>query len=109
LNCRDLNFLIDSLISNNKIIFGYGASAKSTTFIHQFKLLNNVIKYIIDDSYLKQNLFTPGSNIKIVSFDILAVEKCDYVLILSWNFVDDILFKINGLRIIIPFPNLTII
>jgi dTDP-4-dehydrorhamnose reductase/SAM-dependent methyltransferase len=113
-NSRDLNCIINSFINNNKIIFGYGASAKSTTFIHQFKLSNKVIKYIIDDSYLKQNLFTPGTNIPIVSSDILNYEKCDYLLILSWNFLDDILLKIDkyrkcGLRVIVPFPNISII
>lgn len=113
LNNRDFNYIISSLINEGKIIYGYGASAKSTTFIHQYNLSNNQIKYIIDDSYLKQNLFTPGSNIPITSIDILNREKCDYLIILSWNFVDDILLKIKtyrdkGLRIIVPFPNITI-
>ena len=114
LNSRDLNYLLRSLINEGKTIFGYGASAKSTTFTHQFNLSNNIIKYIIDDSYLKQNLFTPGYNIPIVSIDILNTEKCDYLIILSWNFLDDILVKIDqyrkaGLRVIIPFPNICII
>jgi hypothetical protein len=113
LNNRDFNYIISSLINEGKIIYGYGASAKSTTFIHQYNLSNNQIKYIIDDSYLKQNLFTPGSNIPITSIDILNREKCDYLIILSWNFIDDILLKIKtyrdkGLRIIVPFPNITI-
>ena len=114
MNSRDLNYLLRSLINEGKTIFGYGASAKSTTFTHQFNLSNNIIKYIIDDSYLKQNLFTPGYNIPIVSIDILNTEKCDYLIILSWNFLDDILVKIDqyrkaGLRVIIPFPNICII
>lgn len=114
LNSIDLKYIIDSLINEGKIIFGYGASAKSTTFMHQFKLSNNLIKYIIDDSCLKQNLYTPGYNIPIVSIDILNKEKCDYLIILSWNFLDDILLKIDeyrksGLRVIVPFPNIQII
>lgn len=113
-NSVNLNIILNSLIDQNKIIFGYGASAKSTTFIHQFKLSNDIIKYIIDDSYLKQNLYTPGTNIPIVPISILDNEKCDYILILSWNFLDDILLKIDkyrkcGLRVIIPFPTINII
>jgi SAM-dependent methyltransferase len=113
-NSRDLNCILNSLNNQNKIIFGYGASAKSTTFIHQCKLSNKLIKYIIDDSYLKQHLFTPGTNIPIVSIDILNNEKCDYLLILSWNFLDNILLKIDkyrkcGLRVIVPFPDIKII
>lgn len=113
-NSRDLNCILKYLNDQTKIIFGYGASAKSTTFLHQFKISNKQIKYIIDDSYLKQNLFTPGTNIPIVSSDILNIEKCDYLLILSWNFLDDILLKIDkyrkcGLRVIVPFPDINII
>lgn len=113
-NSRDLQYILTSFINQGKTIFGYGASAKSTTFMHQFKLSNNVIKYIIDDSYLKQNLYSPGYNIPIVSIDILNKEKCDYLIILSWNFLDDILLKVDeyrkrGLRIIVPFPHIQII
>jgi hypothetical protein len=113
-NSISLNCILTRFNNENKIIFGYGASAKSTTFIHQFKLSNKIIKYIIDDSHLKQNLFTPGTNIPIVSIDILNTEKCDYILILSWNFLDDILLKIDkyrksGLHVIVPFPNINII
>ena len=113
-NSIDLNIILNNLINSNKIIFGYGASAKSTTFIHQFKLSNNIIKYIIDDSHLKQNLYTPNTNIPIVSIDILDYEKCDYIIILSWNFIDDILLKIDkyrkcGLQVIVPFPDINII
>ncbi len=63
---------------------------------------------------VKQNLYSPGYNIPIVSIDILNKEKCDYLIILSWNFLDDILLKIDeyrkrGLRIIVPFPHIQII
>lgn len=113
-NSKDLNYFINSLINDKKNIFGYGASAKSTTFIHQFKLSNKTIKYIIDDSPMKQYLFTPGENIPIMPIDILDKEKCDYLIILSWNFLDAILLKVDkyrekGLRIIIPFPSIQII
>jgi dTDP-4-dehydrorhamnose reductase len=114
LNSRDLQYILTSFINQGKTIFGYGASAKSTTFTHQFKLSNSLIKYIIDDSYLKQNLYSPGYNIPIVSIDILNKEKCDYLIILSWNFLDDILVKVDeyrkrGLRVIVPFPHIQII
>jgi hypothetical protein len=39
---KDLNYLLDSLIKENKTIIGYGASAKSTTFMHQFNLSNKI-------------------------------------------------------------------
>jgi len=111
---KDINYILNSLVTYGKKIAGYGASAKSTTFLHQFKLSNKLFEFIIDDNIFKQNLYSPGLNIPIKSFDILNVEKVDYIIILSWNFVNEIIDKLepyrqNGLRIIIPFPEIKII
>ena len=113
-NGRDINYLLNSFVPYGKKIVGYGASAKSTTFLYQFKLSCHTINYIIDDSIYKQNFYTPGLHIPIKSSNMLDVDKIDYILILSWNFTDEILLKLdkyrkNGLRIIIPFPEIKII
>jgi dTDP-4-dehydrorhamnose reductase len=110
----DLNYFINTLKNNGKKIAGYGASAKSTTFLYQYKINQNTIDYIIDDSIFKQNLYSPGLHIPIKPYSYIDVLKVDYILILSWNFADDIIKKLenyidNGLRIIIPFPNIKII
>jgi hypothetical protein len=111
---KDINYLLNSLVTYGKKIAGYGASAKSTTFLHQFKLSNKLFKFIIDDNIYKNNLYSPGLHIPIKSFEILNIENIDYILILSWNFVNEIIEKLepyrkNGLRIIIPFPEIRII
>jgi len=113
-NGKDINYILDGLIRNNKIIVGYGAPAKLTTFMHQYKLTNSNIKYIIDDNPLKNNLYTPGLHIQIKPISIFKTEKIDYIIIFSWNFADEIIKKLetyrnNGLRIIIPFPEIKII
>jgi dTDP-4-dehydrorhamnose reductase/SAM-dependent methyltransferase len=115
INCgKDINYILNSFILNGKKIIGYGASAKSTTFLHQFKLSHYLIKYIIDDNIYKQNMFTPGLHIPITSINILDTENFDYIIILSCNFVDEIIkrlekYRNKGLRIIIPFPEIKII
>jgi hypothetical protein len=106
--------MFNSFISSGKKIAGYGASAKSTTFLYQYKLSNKTIEYIIDDSVYKQDFFSPGLHIPIKSIDQLEICRVDYIVILSWNFTDDIVKKLepyrkNGLRIIIPFPEIKII
>jgi dTDP-4-dehydrorhamnose reductase len=111
---KDINYILNSLYSYGKKIAGYGASAKSTTFLHQFKLSGKLFDFIIDDSIYKQNYYSPGLHIPIKPFDILETEKIDYILILSWNFADDLIKKLepyieNGIRIIIPFPQIKII
>jgi hypothetical protein len=97
-----------------KKIAGYGASAKSTTFLYQYRLNNKLIDYVIDDSIYKQNFYSPGLHIPIKSINQLDICRVDYIIILSWNFTDEIVKKLEpyrkcGLRIIIPFPEIRII
>jgi dTDP-4-dehydrorhamnose reductase len=111
---NDINFILNSLIKGGKKIAGYGASAKSTTFLHQFKLSRDIFEFIIDDNIYKQQFYSPGLHIPIRSFDILQIEKIDYIIILSWNFVNELIEKLepyrkNGTRIIIPFPEIKFI
>jgi dTDP-4-dehydrorhamnose reductase len=110
---KDINNILNSFISYGKTIVGYGASAKSTTFLHQYKLSNKTIKYIIDDNIYKQNYYTPGLHIPIKASNMLDIDKIDYIIILSWNFTDEIVkkldkYRMNGLRIIVPFPEIRI-
>jgi len=110
----DLNYILNGFKSHGKTIVGYGASAKSTTFLYQFKLTNKIIKYIIDDNIYKQDYFTPGLHIPIKSSNILKIDHVDYIIILSWNFTEEILSKLEeyrkfGVRIIVPFPEIKII
>jgi dTDP-4-dehydrorhamnose reductase len=111
---NDINYLLNSLITYGKRIAGYGASAKSTTFLYEYRLNNKLIDYIVDDSIFKQDFYSPGLHIPIKSSNYLSIQKVDYIIILSWNFTADIIEKLesyrnNGLRIIIPFPEIKII
>lgn len=110
----DINLILNGLTSYGKKIVGYGASAKSTTFLYQYKLTNKHIHYIIDDNIYKQNYYSPGLNIPIKSSHILNLDTIHYIIILSWNFTEEILKKLepyrkNGIRIIIPFPEIKFI
>ena len=70
-----------------------------------------MISRIIDKNKLKRNKFTPGSSIKIVSFDdeIKNISKYDLVVILAWNFKKEIIedLKINKFKgkFLLPLPN----
>jgi dTDP-4-dehydrorhamnose reductase len=112
--CNDINCIINSFVNSGKKLAGYGASAKSTTLLYQLRILNHTLQYIVDDNVYKQNMFSPGLNIPIKPPEILSIEKVDYIIILSCNFVEEIVSKLElyrnaGLRIIIPFPELRII
>jgi len=113
-NIKDIKLIISSLYNAGNKIAGYGASAKSTTFLHQILTTPEYITYIIDDNIYKQNLYSPGFHIPIKPLNILDLEHIDYVIILSCNFASQLIEKLEpyrqkGLRIIIPFPEISII
>ena len=89
------NFL--SLIAEYKNIIGFGSSARSSTFLNFAKIDNKIIKFIVDSNQLKQNRYTAGTNIKIIDPNDVEWSKHEVVIILAWNFYDEILnFLINN-------------
>ena len=111
---KEITTIIDKNITKkNKILVGYGAPAKVTTFSYVFNLGTKSIRHIVDDNPLKQKKYTPGKNIKIISFEELKKINFDYIIILAWNFAPSIIKKIRqsikkSFKIIVPFPKATI-
>ena len=106
--------MLRSLKSKGKTIVGYGAPAKSTTLMYHFDIGPKILSYIVDDSKWKQDLYTPGMHIPIVSKNYLKENKPDYILILAWNFASSIIknnsdFHNKGGKFIIPLPRLEVI
>ncbi len=79
---------------NNKII-GYGSPAKATTALNFFGI-SNEIDCIVEDNKFKHGKYLPGMKIPIVSKDKIK-SKSDCVLVLAWNFFDEIKKKNIGL------------
>ena len=85
------NDVIKNLTNNNKI-FGYGASARSSTLLNFCDLNNSKINFIIDQNPLKHNLYTPGTNIPIYSFKKAKNKiKGMKMVLLAWNFKNEII------------------
>lgn len=93
----------------NKTIIGFGASARSSTYLNFCGINHRQIKKIIDNNPIKQGKFTPGSSIPIVSFDDGLKMKPDLIFILAWSFKDEIIqkCKLCGYRgkFLVAFPN----
>ena len=108
-----LRKLLSSLISNKKIIHGYGASTKGNVLLLYFGLNQKHIKYIADRNPKKFNHYTPGTKIKIISEKKSRKLAPDYYLVLPWHFKKEILKREkkvikNGSKFIFPLPNITI-
>ena len=93
-----------------KRVVGYGAPAKACTLSHHFGLDASAVHAIVDDNPLKQGKFLPGKGIPILHPSALD-EESDYLLILAWNYADDIMrkpvctaFRERGGKFIVPFP-----
>lgn len=101
--------LLNSLKKKHKKIIGYGAPAKGNTLLNYFGIDNRFLEFIVDDSPLKQNLYTPGTHIMIKNPKMLENYSFDYILLLAWNFADSIVknysyLKRKGVKFIKPVP-----
>lgn len=85
---NNVNRNITNLKSNKQTIVGYGSPAKATTALN-FYNISKEIEFIIEDNFLKQEKFLPGVKIPIKSKKFLK-QKPDYLLVLAWNFFEDI-------------------
>ena len=105
--------LLDELKESGARIAGYGAAAKACTLMAYMGIGANYLDYIVDKSRFKQGLFFAGNRLPIHSPEYLLDDAPDYVLLLSWNFADEILkeqeeFRRRGGKCVIPIPELAL-
>ena len=112
-NCKvQLQRILKDFDKKNYNIAGYGAAAKTTTLLNYFNLnKNKTIKFIFDDNKLKQGLYLPGTQIKILDPRYLFRENLDILIIFAWNYSDIIIKNIKkklkkkkSLKFLVPFP-----
>ena len=105
---------LEALRAQGKRVAGYGAPAKGNTLLSFLELDSRSIEYIADRSPLKQGRYTPGRHIPVVAPERLLEDQPDYVLLLAWNFLDEILeqqaaYRQRGGRFIVPVPEVTVV
>ena len=106
--------LLGDLKSKGKSIAVYGASAKGCTLLSYFGIGAETLDFVVDRSQVKQGLYTPGTHLPIRPPEKLLEDAPDYVLLLTWNFADEILeqqaeYRRRGGRFVIPIPELSIV
>ena len=111
---RELVALLSKIKSEGCSIAGYGAPAKGNTLLNYFGIGSDLIDYVVDRAPAKQGMLTPGAQLEVFPVEKLLSDQPDYVLILAWNFADEIVsqqeeyFRRGG-RFIIPLPRLQIL
>jgi SAM-dependent methyltransferase len=110
----ELYALLKKLKSEGKRIAAFGAPAKATTLMLHFGIGPEFVDFIVDDSPLKQGLYSPAFHIPVVPSAEIYNRKPDYLVILAWNFAEPIMakhtkFRENGGHFIIPVPAVQVV
>ncbi|WP_375544208.1 methyltransferase domain-containing protein [Leisingera caerulea] len=106
--------LVGTLKADGKRIAAYGAAAKGTIMLNFLNLNDRAIEYAVDKNIHKQGKYMPGVRIRIDEPEKLMQDKPDYVMILPWNFRDEIIrqqraFLEAGGKFVVPIPDLEIV
>lgn len=109
-NRRELRLLLEQLHGRGKTIAGYGAPAKGNTLLNYCGIDSALLPFTVDRNPLKIGTLTPGMHIPVLPVDALMERRPDYVLILAWNFADEIVeqqraYREQGGRFIVPIPS----
>jgi hypothetical protein len=106
--------LLTDLHGKGKRLAAYGAAAKGSTLLNCFGIGRDLLEYVVDRSPHKQGRYMPGVHLPIDGPARLLRDRPDFVLLLTWNFADEILeqqaeFRQAGGRFIIPVPQVEIV
>jgi SAM-dependent methyltransferase len=92
-----------------KRLIGYGASARSSTMLNFCGIDRHYLDLLADRSPLKHDRYTPGTDVLIADPKVAFAGRPDTVLLLAWNFQEEILGQIKAEQgwtgeVIVPLP-----
>jgi SAM-dependent methyltransferase len=105
-----LRDLLRSLKAEGKRIAGYGAAAKGAILLNSTGIGADIVDFVVDRNVHKQGKLMPGLRIPIHDPSRLLEARPDYLLLLAWNFKDEIMrqqetYRRQGGRFIVPIPS----
>jgi SAM-dependent methyltransferase len=106
---RRLRDMLMAFKKQEKRLAAYGAAAKGSTLLNSLEIEPTLLDFVVDRSPYKQGRYLPGMRLPIYAPDRLVQAMPDYVLLLTWNFADEIIrqqaeYQRRGGRFIIPIP-----
>jgi SAM-dependent methyltransferase len=107
---RSLTELLRSLKSNGMRIAGYAAAAKGAILLNSSGIDGQLLDYVVDRNCHKHGKYMPGVHLPIYDTTRLLESPIpDYVLVLAWNFKDEVMrqqseYRSRGGQFIVPIP-----
>ena len=110
----NLNSVIKKIEKKGQTIHGYAASTKGNVLLQHYNIKSDNIEFISGRNPRKKNLYTPGSNIKIITESESRKMKPNYYLVLAWHFKKEILLREaairrKGTKFIFPLPSVKVV
>lgn len=109
-----LRNLLADLKSDRRRIMAYAAAAKGCTLLNYVGIDRDWVDAIVDKNPHKQGKYMTGMHQPIVPTEQVLEQMPDYLLLLAWNFKDEIMsqqseYVARGGRFIIPIPEPVIV
>jgi SAM-dependent methyltransferase len=106
--------LLRAMKEDGKTLAAYGAAAKGSTLLNYAQIGSEALDFVVDRSPHKQGRYLPGVHLAIYPPSKLLEVMPDYVLLLAWNFANEIIdqlfeYRQRGGQIIIPVPQPSIV
>ena len=106
---KELMDILHKIKSEGKSIVGLSAPAKGNTLLTYCGIDTSILDYVTERNVSKIGKYTPAMHIPIRPDEKLLEDQPDYVLLLAWNFADEIIkntsaYQETGGKYIVPMP-----